>query len=243
MATGRFRLQRQVAAVLLPVHGAPRRLRRRGAVPPGRPLAAARRLAGTGRGRPRQPRRRARRVHRRRHRDPGLPARHQSDRSARLDLLELHRLPGQVGLACLSGHRANARPGRPDLWVRPAAVRVHHRDQRPLRLDRGNDGAALLDQRVHGHDRRRPVRVLDDDAVSLSRPSRVLTPGRNLEPGLVPELPHLQPRRRDPTSPVRRCALLPRRLAAGRGRRQEGPRDSSRSRRPRASLARSTRQR
>ena len=204
-------------------------------------LARARRLAGAGRDRRRQLRRPDRRRRRRRHRHPRLPAQRRPDRSARLDLVELHRLPGKVGLAGLPGNRAHARPGRSDVRLRAAAVRVHHRDADPLRLHRGDDGVAVLDQRVHGHHRRRAVRVLDDDAVSLPRPGRVLAPGRVVEPGLVPELSRLQPRRRDQASAVRRRAVLPRRLASGRSGGQERAGARQDRVRRRDSPARSTR--
>ena len=78
------------------------------ALPPGRTLAAARCLASTLSDSPRRPRLPARSVHRRRHCDPGISAQQQSDRSARLGLVELHRVPRQVGLGGLSGDRSHA---------------------------------------------------------------------------------------------------------------------------------------
>ncbi len=88
----------------------------------------------------------------------------------------------------------HARPSWQDLWLWAAAVRVHHRDHRPVRLDRGDDGAALLDRRVHGHDRRSALRVLDDDALPLPRSGRVLASRRVIEPGLVLDLSGLRSR-------------------------------------------------
>ena len=66
-------------------------------------------------------------LHRRRDNRSGL-SHHQLRHCARLGLVELHRLSGQVRLARLRGHREHARRRGQDIRLWTPAVRVHHRD-------------------------------------------------------------------------------------------------------------------
>ncbi len=101
------------------------------------------------------------------------PDTHPAQHRDRLGLLELHRLPGKVGLArVLGSHDDDDRPGRA-LRMRQSDVGVQL-VARPVRDPRIADGPADVDRRMHQLDGRTVVRVLVVDALSLLEPGRAL---------------------------------------------------------------------